>query len=239
MMRAIRHAITGVRRQGRRRLGRGAFSLLEVMIATAILVTTIAIIVRIQATSVSGVIRAQKIIVATDLAQEKLGEALLKIELEGIGTQDIYENGDFDDFGDDQRLDFGDELDDFHWQYWVEEVEFALSPDVMGFMGGMGGDDAAGGGGVGGVAGAAGGDAQQAMMDQLGLGGDQMSEQLAQFIRRVRVRVWWGEDSKDAEEKGTEVVITTHIISPEGAFRQLGGDPNNPNGNGPPPPGTR
>jgi len=231
MMRHIRK----VRQAGRRRFGRRAFSLLEVMIASAILVVTMAVVVRIQTQSVTGALRAQKVVVGTNLAQEKMGEVLLLIEMEGIGTQDIYERGDFDDFGDEQRLDFGDELEDYHWEYWVEEIEFALSSDVMGFLGGMGGEDDAGGGAGGPMGAMAGADAgaTEAMMSQLGLGQDQLTEQLGNFIRRVRIRVYWGEES-EAEERGREVVITTHIISPEGAFRQMGGDPNNPGGNGAP-----
>ena len=175
----------------------------------------------------------------TGLRVTWLGHSTMLIELEGVGTQDIYDNGDFDDFGDDQRLDFGDTLEDYHWEYWVEEVEFALSADVMGFMGDMmGGDDGSGavpGGGAGGAGGAmAGADpgVQEALMSQLGLGQDQLTDQLGQFIRRVRVRVWWGDDSKEAEERGREIVLTTHIISPEGAFSTMGGDLANPGGVG-------
>ena len=221
--------IRTLRRAGRRRLGRVGFSLLEVMIASAILVATMAVIVRIQTQSVSGVARAQKIVVATDLCQEKLGEVMLLIEREGIGTADIYERGDFDDFGQDQRLDFDNALEDYRWEYWVEEIDFALNGDLFSMFA-PGGDDDAGGGGGAGMGAMAGADPaqQEAMMQQFGLGPDQLTENLGNFIRRVRVRVYWGDESK-AEEKGREVIITTHIISPQGAFRQMGGDPNNPN----------
>lgn len=206
-----------------RRLG---FNLIEVMIATAILVASLSIIVTIQVGAVRNVQRAKDLVVATDLAQQKMAEAMMTIELEGVGSQDVYEHGDFDDFGDDQRLEFGNALDKYHWQYWVEEIDFALSSDVAGFLGGMGGED--GEGGLPGMAAGSANDGAEDMMNQLGFGGDQLSDQLGQFVRRVRVRVWWGEDDKDAEERGQEVVLTTHIISPEGAFLQMGGDPNNP-----------
>ena len=43
-------------------------------------------------------------------------------------------------------------------------------------------------------------------------------EFLAPYDREVRVRVWWGLDSAAAEEDGTEVVLTTHVINPTGAL---------------------
>lgn len=199
----------------RRRLRR-AFTLLEVMIAAGILVMTLAITARIQAAAVHGALRAERVVTGTDLAQEKISEVLILIETEGVGTADIHERGDFDQLGDEARLDYGDALDDYHWEYWVEEIEFAISSDAMA-MAGMGGDDSEGlGQGV-----AESGMADQAMA-ALGFGPDQLSDQLGQYIRRVRVRVYWGDDD-EAEEKGREVIITTHIISPTGAFQQLGG----------------
>ena len=35
--------------------------------------------------------------------------------------------------------------------------------------------------------------------------------------------IWWGEDSEQAEEDGTEVVLTTHVINPSGAV-SIGGE---------------
>lgn len=198
------------------------------MIATAILVTSMTLLVRIQAGAVQGALKAERIVVATDLAQEKMGEVLLLIEAEGLGTQDIDERGNFGDYGDDADIDFGRKLDDYRWEYWVEEVELALNGDLMSMfggedspLGGTGGDDALGAAGSN-------NDGTADLMNQFGLGPDQLSEQLGQFVRRVRVRVYWGE-SKEAEERGREVVITTHIISATGAFQTAGGDPNNPN----------
>jgi prepilin-type N-terminal cleavage/methylation domain-containing protein len=196
---------------------RQGFSLLEVMIAAAILLTAITVVVRIQATVITGVSRADKIVVATDLAREKMTEALLLIEAEGLGTGDISARGDFRDFGDDARVDFGRALEAYRWEYHVEEIEFQLNADLFAMMGG----DAASGGAPAGPSMGGQGMAEQ-MMNQMGLGGDQLSNQLSQFVRRVRVRVYWGE-SRRSEEQGREVVLTTHIISPGGAFRQMGG----------------
>jgi hypothetical protein len=212
-----------------RRLRR-AFSLLEVMIASAILLTTLVLVVRIQATMISGVTRADRIVVGTDLAREKMQEVLLLIEAEGLGTGDISERGDFRDRGDGARVDFGRTFDDYRWEYHVEEIEFQLNTDLFAMLGG-GEEGADGGGGMGGPPTMGGDGMAEQMMNQMGLGGDQLSQQLSQFIRRVRVRVWWGE-SKGAEEQGREVVLTTHIISPRGAFNQMGGAGGVPGGAG-------
>jgi len=207
-----------------RRLRRG-FNLLEVIIASAILVMTITVIARVQYEAVVAAQRANELALGTQLAQEKLAEVQLLIETEGIGTADIAERGDFGNFGDDSRLDFRRALDDYRWEYYVEEIDMALSGDVMGMMAGMLGGDEGGEGAIGGGAGGAvDPDMQAQMMSQLGLGPDQLTEQMGQFVRRVRVRVYWGEE-KDAEERGRQVVLTTHIISPTGAFQQAGGNP--------------
>jgi prepilin-type N-terminal cleavage/methylation domain-containing protein len=212
-------------RRARRR--RSGFTLLEVMIAAGILVVSLTLVVQIQAGAVQGALKAERLVVATDLAQEKIGEVLLLIEAEGVGTADVHERGDFRDYGDEADLEFGDRLDDFEYEYWIEEVELALSGDLMSMFGGMGEDGAAGGDALG----AAGSSNENSadLMAQFGFGPEQISEQLGQFVRRIRVRVYWGEES-EAAERGREVVITTHIISPTGAFRSLGGDPNNPDG---------
>jgi len=212
-----------------RRLRKG-FSLLEVIIASAILVMTLAVVTKIQYQAMLYSQRASALTLGTQLAQEKLAEVQILIETEGIGTADITERGDFRGFGEDAGLEFGRSLDDYRWEYHVEEIDMALSGDVMGMMGGMlGGEDD---NGASAAAGSAGG--QQAgaeMLNQFGLGPDQMSEQLGQFVRRVRVRVYWGEENK-AEEEGQEVILTTHIISPSGAFQQLGGGAAGPGGPG-------
>jgi hypothetical protein len=44
-----------------------------------------------------------------------------------------------------------------------------------------------------------------------------IAEFLGPYVREVRVRVWWGEDSESSEEDGSEVVLTTHVINPGGA----------------------
>jgi hypothetical protein len=189
----------------RNRLG---FSLLEAMIAASILVLTLVIIGRIQAAAVDGALRAERLAVATELAQEKMAEVTFVVEHEGVGSEDVYERGNFKDFGNEARLDFDDSLEEYRWEYWIEEIEFEVSGDLFSMLGG--GDE---GGGVGGGL-AESGMGQQAM-GMMGMGPDQINEQLQRFIRRTRVRVYWG-DSKEASERGREVVLTNHLVKPMG-----------------------
>ena len=105
------------------------------------------------------------------------------IEAEGLVSDDVHERGDFDGYGDEADLEFGDDLDDFQWEYEVVEVDFAISGDLFAMMGGM--DDSSGDG--------SGDPATMAetAMSAMGITDDLITETLGQFIREVRVRVYW------------------------------------------------
>lgn len=196
---------------------RRGFTLLEVMVALAILTTSLVLLMEIQSSAIQMTQEAQRLVVASNLAEEKVTEVLLLVEEEGFGTDDIHENGDFSDFGDDAfDLKYGDRLEDYHWEYWVEEIDLGLAGDLTGMA-----DQVAGSGywGEGSEeidapetpAGAGAPD-----LSTLGLSPDLITEMLGQYIREVRVRVWWGEDSQRAEDLGNEVLVTTHVINPTG-----------------------
>ena len=192
---------------------RRGFSLLEVMIALAILTVSLIILVETQSAAVLLTREAERMITATDLAQLKLSEATVKLEQEGFQQSDVYESGDFALLGD-ELLDvaFGPELEDYKWEYLVSEVDIDMIGDLATAaqslpMGGEG--DAAGS--------AASGGGPLEALGAIGIGPDMISQFLAPYMREIRVRVWWGEDSKQAEEDGTEVVLTTHVINPSGA----------------------
>ena len=53
-------------------------------------------------------------------------------------------------------------------------------------------------------------------LSQLGMSPDMISEMLTPYIREIKVRVWWGKDSKLAEERGDEVIVVTHVVNPSG-----------------------
>lgn len=202
----------------RDRRSRRGFSLLEVMIALAILTTSLVILVETQSSAVLLTNEAEKTITATDLAQMKLTEALLRVEEEGFGVADVYESGEFDDLGDEVLdVEYGRELEEFHWEYGISEIDIDSMGDIasaastaQSVMGGGDGAEAASGG-------AAGSPAMDAL-GALGFGPEQITTMLGPYIREVRVRVWWGEDSDQAEEDGSEIVITTHVINPTGVL---------------------
>lgn len=196
-----------------KRAWRRGFSLLEVMIALAILTTSVVILVETQSTAAWATREAEKVVTATDLAQYKLTEATLLVEMDGFSEGEIYEKGDFDDLGDDVlNLQMGEALEEFHWEYAVQEIDIQLAGDIAGMVGGLAGDDGggAGGGGLGGMGG---------MLSAV-MSPDAIGEMIGPFIREVRVRVWWGEDSDAAEEHGTEVVLISHVINPSGEIQQ-------------------
>lgn len=208
------------------RFGRRGFSLLEVMIALMILVVCVVILVDSQATSAVMTFEAQRLIVATNLAQEKTSEAMMRVEKEGFTDSDKCDSGDFSSFGDDELdLEFGDELDAYHWEYCISEINVALAGDIVGMAQGLAGSGAIAGSPL--PADAAGGGGLPAGMDlsMFGLSPEVMSEMLSRYIREVRVRVWYGETSKESKETGDEVIIVTHAINSTGAVQQMKDNP--------------
>lgn len=208
------------------------FSLLEVMMALLILTISLLILVETQATSLVATQEAERFMVATDLAELKMSEAMLRLEQEGFQTTEVVEFGEFDDLGDElTNLEFGKELEDYHWEYTITEIDIQLAGDLASMMG-EGGDggmgDALGGmfpgmdagadlgGGAGGAPGV--GDA----LGSVGMGPDQLTEMIAPYIRMVVVRVWWGEDSESAERDGTEVTLAAHVSNPAGMLAMGG-----------------
>lgn len=205
--------------------GRRGFSLLEVMVALAILTVSLVILVETQSTAAHATREAERFLIATDLAEAMLAEAVMRVEMDGFTDNEVFERGDFDSLGDRALdLEIGSELKDYRWEYAIQEIDIALAGDIASMAGqAMGGEGGAGlgemlGGGMpdaGGMAGAAGG---------LGalLSPDMLSQMLGPYIREVRVRVWWGKNSKQAEDDGTEVVVITHVINPGGELTNIG-----------------
>lgn len=189
------------------RRARRGFTLLEVMIALAILVTGLAVLMETQSTAVMMTMEADRIVVATQLAQEKLSEVTFLVEHEGFTDDEINEEGDFDDFGDEALNLEMKALEDYHWEYLIMPVDLEQASDLNAMVQG-----AAGKLGFGGEA------AGIPDLSSMGLpiGPDAIAESLDPFVREVRVRVWWGEDLKEAEELGNEVILTTHVINPQG-----------------------
>ncbi len=201
------------------RASRRGFSLLEVMLALGILVTSLAILVETQSNAVQMTAEAERIITATDLAVSKFNEANLRVEGEGFQLSDVEESGDFSDFGDEAtNLEFGQSLEEYNWEYSIAEIDLDLAGDIAQMAQdvdgtGMFGEAGDAGGGLGDMPGGGG-------MGNLGalMSGDAITQMLGPYIREIRVRVWWGEDSDEAEERGDEVFVTGHVINPTGVL---------------------
>lgn len=200
-----------------RRRATAGFTLLEVMMAIAILVVALGILVSAQATAVQATQEADRILVATQLAQDKLSEVVVQVEHEGFQTADVHDQGDFDDFGD-EALDLElATLDEYHWEILVTEVDIQ-------FAGGLSGA-------VGNLAGSMGFDTTQLPggglpdLSAFGISEESIAQYLQPFVREVKVRVWWGDDLDEAEELGNEVILTRHVIDKDASFISSGAPP--------------
>jgi len=208
-----RHHASAVRRSRR------GFSLLEVVVALGILTVAMLLLVEIQSTAIQLTREAERAITASDLARMVLTDALIAVEEDGVQESDVFERGDFDDLGDDiLDAQIGANLKEYHWEYAISEINIdmlgdlaQMGQDLDGALGGGGEDPELGGAPAGGGPGE--------MLGALGFGPEQISEMLGPYIREVRVRVWWGEDSAAAEETGSEVVLTTHVVNPTGVLQ--------------------
>jgi len=201
-----------------RRQRRG-FSLLECLVAMAILVASLGILIETQAGAAVITMEAERVLLATDLANAKMNEALRYLEEEGFQNSEIHESGDFDDWGDDaSNLEFKDTLEDYQWDFWISEIDLALAGDIAGMASELQGSGVMGGGGGGeggpdlGSVGAGGANP----LAGIGMSSEMITEMLTPYIREVRVRVWWGKDAEEAEESGNQVVIVTHQVNPSG-----------------------
>lgn len=190
------------------------FTLVEVTIALSILVLSLSILIENQGFAAFMTRDAEKIRVATMLAEEKLIEAQLHLEQEGWTTSDVDEDGDFDDFGSEEfrgsgiRLDIEDEYDDFKWAYTIRSIEINIPTDMGAMMG-----DMVGSGYYGDQSENDNVNNNQMDLADIGISPDMISDYLSDYIREIRVMVWWNEDY---EESGDFVEITTHVVNPTG-----------------------
>jgi len=187
---------------------------LEVIIALGILALGLMVLVDTQATSVLAVTEADRLRTATMLADEKMKEVLLTLEYEGWTDQDIEEDGDYEDFGEEEfrgeslHLEMEEELLDYKWAYTVRAIELNLPPDLFSMA-----DQLAGSGYWD--------EEKTENMDTsgapdltaFGISPDMISEYLADYIREVRVLVWWSEDEDDRIE------LIHHVINPRGVVQ--------------------
>jgi prepilin-type N-terminal cleavage/methylation domain-containing protein len=190
------------------------FSLIEITIALSILVLALSILVENQGFAAFMTRDAEKIRIATMLAEEKMIEAQLHLELEGWKTSDIDEDGDFDDLGSEEfrgsgsNLDLDDEFEDYKWAYTIRKIEMNMPADMGGMM-----DDMMGSGYYGDQSQNEAVQDNQMDLGDIGISSDMITEYLSDYIREVRVMVWWEEDF---EESGDYVELLTHVVNPSG-----------------------
>lgn len=200
---------------GRFSRAKAGFTLLEVVIALAILATSVMILVETQAGALFMSNDARNLQVATMLAEEKMAEAQLTLEREGWSSQDIDEEGDFEGFGsedfrgDDLRLEMDEDLADFHWAYTIRKIELTIPTDLGGMAGDLAGTGYFGEEGSTAVSES---DSSQMDLSALGITPEMITEYLGDYIREVRVLVWWGENEDGADQ----VELLMHAVNPSG-----------------------
>lgn len=208
---------------------RSGFTLLEVVVALGILSMGMMVLVDTQASSVLSTVSADQSLVANELAQEKLTEVMLLVEVEGFTDEDKTETGDFADYGSEDWR--GDSLDleedgmeDYHYEWTVRKIELTIPTDLAAVMGDL--ED------VGYIP-----EDQQTEntdpsgapdLSQFGITPEVISDYLGDYIREVRVVVWWGGEEPKVDEPGQlpedSVELLTHVINPTGQISApLGG----------------
>ena len=189
---------------------RSGFTLLEVLIALGILSLSLMVLVGSQSNSVRMTVQADRLLVGTMLAKQKLADLEMFLESEpGFSEQDeIVEEGDFEDL-------FPGQYPEYRWRTTIRKLDLrgASTGGLTDLMGFAAGDE----------------DQQQVpgmpnedtLASMINL--DEMSEQLARFIREITVVVYW-----DFSGDFDEVILTTHVIKPTGpAFVPPEGDGTN------------
>lgn len=101
------------------------FTLLEVLIALAILTVSMLILVSAQGSAAKMSAQADRILVGSMLARQKLAEVVLTIEKDGFSEQDeVIEDGDFDEA-------FPGAYPEFKWVATVKKVEVENISQVL------------------------------------------------------------------------------------------------------------
>ncbi len=97
------------------------FTLLEVLIALAILAVSLLAIFNLQGTSLLASARGQRISVATQLARQKMAQVIVDFETgmaKGEFPEDKEETGTFEE----------DKRPDFKWKFKIRKVEVPVPP---------------------------------------------------------------------------------------------------------------
>ena len=187
-----------------RRSRHAGFTLLEVMIALAILAGALVALIHISASSSRATMRAAKLTTAVGLARGKMYD--LEEELLHAGFQDTEEeiDGDFSEEG----------FEDFTWEARIEKIELPSAGQVqqaMGALQGEGEDQEDGGLG---------------MMDPSMMGGlgmimtqfERISAVLENAVRKVVLTVRWKTGKKEEQ-----MIVEAYFTDPKAVDQSTGG----------------
>ena len=211
--------MTGMRHSNATR--QTGFTLLEVMIALAILVTALVVVAQANMDATQDASRAKMLTVATMLARAKMNE--IEFDLKHDGFSD-FEEEECGDFGDDE---YGG-LAKFKWCYTVEKIELPENLDLQSMLGGQGADEEGeegsspsgpgaggplsgmlgmlGGGALGGGASPMAGMAASLLASQFGI----IRNVIEQAIRRIILTVTWPEGAHDKS-----LTLVLYITDPD------------------------
>ncbi len=159
--------------------GERGFTLLEVVIALAILALYLGVLLEVQVTSLHAAGRSRDMSIASMLARSKMIDVEQKLFDEGFTLGEIEEQGDFTDEG----------RPDFKWKYKVSEVELDLS--TIGALCGEDDEEGACGGMLGGLGG---------MLEGL-------TQEIGRSVRVVELIVTWP-DGKFTESMRVSALVT-------------------------------
>jgi len=185
------------------------FTLLEVMVAMAILAVTLVALLETQGQSLVMTNYAKHLIVATLLARSKM------VDLE----MELYKNG-FDQFDEELDGDFEEEgFPKYRWEAKVSKLKMSINLNMLGidennpgglgnFFGGMGGSPGGFLPAMGSQQGGLGITPQAALMAPIAGFIQPFLDQLTESIRKVDLTIYWQSGNK--EEKLT---ITTHFVN--------------------------
>lgn len=196
----------------RARSAQRGFTLLEVMIALAILAGGLMILLSASSMNVERTKRAQWLAVATDLARGKMYDLEEELLKDGFQELDKTESGEFDDEGWPQ----------IEWEAKVEKIEL---PSLGALQEGQaegeeGAEGGAGGGLLGGFLGTAGG-ADPSTNAGAGLIASQfqlVADVLEKSIRKVTLTVKW---TVNGDEQ--ELVVNCYFTDPKAVNQTFGG----------------
>jgi len=186
---------------------RTGFTLLEVMVALAILAISVMVLIDAQTAAVEMREQGDEMVVGTLLARDVMTLVELRMEKEGFGELTIAEDGDF------RAEEYLDGFEDHRWEYEVSRIELDIGRilDMVNQLMGMAEDEGA----IEDQDMATGGFS----MESLGIDPTMFTDELSRFVREIRVRVYWcGEEARRQEGYcgPDEVVLITHIINPTG-----------------------